>query len=35
MVRVFNGEIFLDHRGEIKSINNFNLEEIKRIYYPS
>ena len=33
MVRVFNGEIFLDNRGEIKSINNFNLEEIKRIYF--
>ena len=33
MVKVFNGEIFLDDRGEIKSINNFNLEEIKRIYF--
>lgn len=31
-IKVIDGEIFSDYRGEIYSLNNFHLEEVKRCY---
>ena len=32
-IKVIQGEFFRDHRGVLTSLNNFHMEEVKRIYF--